>query len=521
MSQLPKVITKSIVTATLSALTLLLFSQPVYSNNNKTLEKLTSTKTIVELQELMKQGVFTSKQLTQFYIDKIEKEDHKYNSIIAINPDALSIAEKLDNNLDRFTKKLPVLYGMPILLKDNIETIEMPTTAGSLVLKDNITNRDATLTDYLRASGAIILGKTNLSEWANFRSERSSSGWSAIGGQTKNPHDVTRTTCGSSSGSGAAIAANFAIAAIGTETNGSITCPAAVNGVVGIKPTVGLVSRFGIVPISPAQDTAGPMAKSVEDARIVLMAMQGTDDKDPITKSKTIVEVVESNRLPKVQKLRLGVLVSGAEDHEQVRELSEGLQLSMKNAGVTLVQGLSFENYNGFWSDGYTQLLREFKTSLNHYFANLPNDVPNNLNMLTLEDVIKFNNDNADIEMKYFRQEIFIKSQATEGMNTQKYKNLREKLVRVTGKEGIDSLLKEHKLDALIAITRGPAWKIDLINGDHSNGGVSTYSAISGYPHITIPAGKLHGLPIGLSIMTSAGEDNKAIDIAEALEKLM
>lgn len=512
---------KSLLIVTLSTLSLLYFSHPVHSNNDNTLETLTTTKTIVELQELMKQGVFTSKQLTQFYIDKIKKEDHKYNSIIAINPDALSIAEKLDNNLSRYTKKLPILYGMPILLKDNIETMEMPTTAGALVLKDNKTNRDATLTEYLRASGAIILGKTNLSEWANFRSERSSSGWSAIGGQTKNPHDVTRTTCGSSSGSGAAIAANFAIAAIGTETNGSITCPAAVNGVVGIKPTVGLVSRFGIVPISPAQDTAGPMAKSVEDARLVLMAMQGPDDKDPITKSKTIIEVVESNRHSQIETLRLGVLVSGAEDHEQVKELSEELQQRMKKAGVTLVTGLSFETYNGFWGDGYTQLLREFKTSVNHYFANLPSDTPNNLNMLTLEDVIEFNDINAELEMKYFRQEIFVKSQATEGMATQKYKNLRKKLLRVTGKEGIDALLKEHKLDALIAITRGPAWKIDLINGDHSNGGVSTFSAISGYPHVTIPAGKLHELPIGLSIMTSKGEDSKAINIAETLEKLM
>ncbi|MDA8621695.1 amidase [Psychrosphaera sp.] len=510
---------KLLAVATLAAL--YAFNTSAKPIDAKTLEELTSTKSIVELQELMKQGVFSSKDLTQFYIDKIKRDDHKYNSVIALNPSALAIAEELDNRRNELTKKWPLLHGMPILLKDNIEAFELPTTAGSLVLANNKTNRDATLTENLRASGAVILGKTNLSEWANFRSERSSSGWSAIGGQTKNPHDVTRTPCGSSSGSGAAVAANFAIAAIGTETNGSITCPAAVNGVVGIKPTVGLVSRFGVVPISPAQDTAGPMAKSVEDARRVLMAMQGPDVKDTITQSESLIEVIESKYNVDLKKIRLGVIDSGAESHEQVKELSLIKQQKLKEEGVTLVSDLSFETYDGFWNDGYKQLLREFKTSLNHYFANLPGDAPNDLNSLTLASVIEFNKKNSDKEMKYFQQEIFVKSQETAGMNTDRYRNLRKKLKRVTGKEGIDALLKKHNLDALIAITRGPAWKIDKINGDHSNGGVSTFSAISGYPHVTISLGKLHGLPIGLSVMTSEGQDNKAINIAEALEKVL
>ena len=488
---------------------------------NAQLEQYTSTKSIAELHQLIKTGELTSKQLTQFYIDKIKKEDHKYNSVISINPNAVSQAEALDKSIGNYKKDLPALFGMPILLKDNIEAKELATTAGSLILKNNRTNRDAKLTENLRSAGAIILGKTNLSEWANFRSERSSSGWSAIGGQTKNPNDVTTTPCGSSSGSGAAVAANFAIAAIGTETNGSITCPAAVNGVVGVKPSVGLVSRFGIVPISPSQDTAGPMTKNVDDAQRVLFAMQGRDKRDAETLVKGInpVGLISSPLQP--QELKIGVLYSSAESHEQVKQILGATLRKLTNQGVKLVDGLKFEPYDGFWNDGYTQLLREFKTSLNLYFAELPNDIPDELNSLTLKDVIAFNEANSEAEMSYFQQEIFLKSEATEGMSTQKYKNLKKKLKRVTGKEGIDKLLKEHELDALIAITRGPAWKIDLVNGDHSNGGVSTFSAISGYPHITIPAGKLHGLPIGLSIMTSFGEDEKALRVSKAIENIL
>lgn len=485
------------------------------------IEKWTANKTIVELQQLIANKKLTSVQLTQFYIDKIKKEDHKYNSVIGVNPKALAQAKHLDNNkFEQFTDGELPLFGMPILLKDNIETREQATTAGSLILKNNFTNRDATLTKRLRDAGAIILGKTNLSEWANFRSERSSSGWSAIGGQTKNPHDVTRTPCGSSSGSGAAVAANFAIAAIGTETNGSITCPAAVNGVVGVKPSVGLVSRHAIVPISPSQDTAGPMTKFVDDAHRILFAIQGADNLDAETKNTRLNPVTLETAQKDLKRLRLGLVYSSAEQHEQVVTIKEGAIKKLKAAGITIIDELKFETYDGFWPDSYQQLSREFKTSLNNYFASLPSDVPDDINSLTLQDVIDFNNKTPD-EMEFFQQEIFLKSQKTDGMNTQRYKNLKKKLKRITDKEGIDALIKKHNLDGLIAITRGPAWKIDLINGDHSNGGVSTFAAIAGTPHITIPINKLHGLPIGLSVMTNYGDDAQALAIAAQIEKLL
>lgn len=492
------------------------------SKQAKNLETLTQTHTIEELQSLMLQGKLTSSELTHFYINKIKKENSKYNAVIALNEKAIDIAANLDARIKEYdAKTLPALYGMPILLKDNIESKEMATTAGSLALKDNFTNRDATLTANLRAAGAIILGKTNLSEWANFRSERSSSGWSAIGGQTKNPHDVSRTPCGSSSGSGAAVAANFAIAAIGTETNGSITCPAAVNGVVGVKPTVGLVSRHGVVPISPSQDTAGPMTKFVADAKRVLFAMQGKDQQDKHTLNKGIKKVAKNIAILPVDGLKLGIVYSSAESHEQVAQIMKNTVAKLNANGVELTSDLKFEGYDGFWADAYTQLLREFKTSLNHYFSSLPNDVPDEINTMTLEKLIQFNKDYQQLEMAYFQQEIFEKSQVTEGMKTQKYKNLKSKLQRVTGKENITKLIDRHDLDALIAVTRGPAWKIDKINGDNSNGGVSSFSAISGYPHVTIPMAKLHGLPIGLSIMTKHGEDEKALNVAEALAQLL
>lgn len=490
--------------------------------SDKELEELTSTHTIAEIQEEYLKGELSVSRLTQFYLDKIKREDHKYNSIIAANPDVLSVAAAQDKALSTYTKaNIPALFGVPILLKDNIESYELPTTAGSIALINNNTKRDATLTAKLRKNGALILGKTNLSEWANFRSERSSSGWSAVGGQTKNPHDISRTPCGSSSGSGAAVAANLAVAAIGTETNGSITCPAAVNGVVGVKPTVGLVSRFGVVPISPSQDTAGPMAKSVADAKRILFAMQGVDSQDKETQQVELKKVSKLTAPLPLDGLRLGVVYSSAEQHEQVAELMTKTSNVLKKQGVELVPDLKFESYDGFWGDSYTQLLREFKTSLNHYFSSLPSDIPNELNTLTLKGLIEFNKNNAEREMPYFQQEIFIKSQATEGMNTQKYRNLKTKLKRITGKENIDALIKEHKLDGLIAVTRGPAWKIDKINGDHSNGGVSSFSAISGYPHVTIPMAKLHGLPIGISVMTRFAEDEKALNIASALEPVL
>ncbi len=484
------------------------------------IERWTQQDTIYDLQQKMVRQELTARELTQFYLDKIQTQDAQFNSIIMVNPDALTIADRLDNERKSGKVRSP-LHGIPVILKDNIETSDMPTTAGSLALKNNQTQRDATLTKNLRDAGAIILAKANLSEWANIRSERSSSGWSAVGGQTKNPHDVTRSACGSSSGSGAVIAANFAVAAVGTETNGSITCPASVTGIVGVKPTVGLVSRFGIVPISHTQDTAGPMTKNVIDAAILLQYMSSEDDKDSATSDYEFqrnVNYLAQERRPtkSLSELKLGLVKSSATSHEAVAALKAALVELLETQSVALTKELQHKPYNGFWSDTYTVLLFELKHTLNHYLANLPNQ----LNQLTLEKLIQFNRDNKEQEMRFFQQEIFEKAQQKDSLKNPDYQQALSKIRNET-RSSINQKMDEHQLDALIAITRGPAWKIDKINGDHASGGVSTYSAVSGYPHITIPLGKVFGLPIGLSIMGKANQEQQLFEIAYALEQLL
>ncbi len=479
--------------------------------------KTITTASITELQSAMNRGELSAEFLTRYFLDQIEAHNEELRAVITINPEALDTARKLDAERASGDTRGP-LQGIPILIKDNIETREMPTTAGSLALKDNHTGRDATVVARLRAAGAIILGKTNLSEWANFRSERSSSGWSAVGGQARNPHDKSRSPCGSSSGSGGAVAAGLAVAALGTETDGSVICPATVNGVVGIKPTVGLVSRTAIIPISHTQDTAGPMTRNVADAALLLSVMAGSDPTDAATQTGRVdpepgyVGALDEKAL---QGKRLGVLRSSAGFHEGVDAVLEEAIQTLKQSGAIIVDDLKLEPYEKFYDDSYEVLLYEFKHNLNAYLAGLPNE----LNTLTLEKLIQFNNEHADDEMPYFQQEIFDKSQSKGPLTDEKYTSALSRIRQATRTDGLDKLLREHQLDALIAPTGGAAWTIDLINGDHGAGGFSSYPAISGYPHVTVPAGKVHDLPIGLSFTGPAFGEAELIGMAHAFEQ--
>ena len=479
--------------------------------------KMVEQSNIPQLTQKMANQELTAVQLTQFFINQIKAKNEELKAVIVVNPKALEIAAELDKKR-KAGQILGPLHGIPILLKDNIETKEMATTAGSLALKNNHTGRDAPLTANLKKSGAIILGKTNLSEWANFRSERSSSGWSGVGGQTRNPHDLSRSPCGSSSGSGAAIAANLAVAAIGTETDGSITCPSSANGIVGIKPTVGLVSRSGIVPISHTQDTAGPMTKNVIDAAILLSAIQGKDPSDPATQkntfdfTKSYLPALNQNHL---KGKRIGIIYSNANQHEGVSTVFNNAKKLLKNQGAILIDNLKMEPYETFRQDSYEVLLYEFKHNLNRYFAELPNQ----LNQLNLEKLIKYNQQNFDSEMLFFQQEIFEKAQTKGSLNEKDYQSALSKIHKATKKDGLDKLFKTHQLDLLVAVTLAPAWSIDRINGDHYLGGYSSFSAISGYPHVTVPMGKVHHMPVGLSLIGLALSEDQLIAMAHTFEK--
>lgn len=458
---------------------------------------------IAEQQAQLRRGETTVVAVTEHFLAQIERRNPELNAVIAINPGALADAAAMDEALASGADT-PPMFGVPVLIKDNIETRELPTTAGSLALADNLTGRDAELVTHLRAAGAIVLGKANLSEWANFRSERSSSGWSAVGGQTRNPHDPNRSPCGSSSGSGAAVAAGMAMVAIGTETNGSVVCPASVNGVVGIKPTVGLVSQDGIVPISHSQDTAGPMTRTVADGATLLNAMAGTRIVDPASLDASALEGK-----------RIGVMRSMAGFHEGVDAVFERAIARLAGAGAEVVDDLSLAPYPEFRRDSYNVLLYEFKTDLDTYLASLPGEA----GKLTLEKLIAFNEAHANSEMRWFRQEIFVRAQAMGSLESDEYVAALANVQKATREDGIDHILSDHNLDAMIAPTRGPAWTIDEVNGDHGRGGAITgYAAISGYPHITVPMGVLHGLPLGLSFVAGKEADAALIAMAHAFE---
>ena len=410
------------------------------------------------------------------------------------------------------------LHGIPVLIKDNIETRDQPTTAGSLALAGNRSGRDAPLVARLRGAGLVIVGKANLSEWANFRSERSSSGWSAVGGQARNPYDLTRSPCGSSSGSAVAVAAGMVPLAVGTETDGSIVCPASVNGIVGIKPTLGLVSQRGIVPIAHSQDTAGPMATSVRDAAWLLMAMVGPDSEDPASPTEPGRfgrDYAAALKLDGLRGKRIGVVRSLAGFHEGVDARFDQAIADLRAAGAEIVDGLSFpEEPPGLSQAAYDVLLYEFKHDLNAYMAGLPGAT----GQLRLQDLIEFNLQHAEAELKWFQQEVFLEAQQRGGLDSAEYAAALA-LAQNYSRSAIDALLHGNALDLLISPTDAPAWVIDLVVGDRFLGGSSSVPARAGYPHITVPMGFVHGLPVGLSFYGAAFSEETLIAAAHAYEQ--
>ena len=460
----------------------------------------------------------TVRRLEAHYAARIAALDVRgpaLHSVLEINPDAAAIAAQLDSA----GGPRGALYGVPVLLKDNIDTADrMSTTAGSLALLDSKPVRDAFIVRRLRAAGALILGKTNLSEWANYRSKRSSSGWSGRGGQTKNPYVLDRNPCGSSSGSGTAIAADLAIVAVGTETDGSITCPASVNGLVGIKPTVGLLSRSGIIPIAASQDTAGPMARTVADAAALLTVLAGYDPDDPATAPLRERPPPDYSRFLDAAGLkgaRIGVMRHFAGFHEEVDALLERALAALRACGAVLIDPADIANADKLDADEQIVLAYEFKDGINRYLATRVGGGPR-----TLQDLIAFDDREAGREMPFFRQELFLDAQASAGLTDSKYLEAHLRSQRLAAREGIDAALAKDHLDALVAPTVGPAWSTDLLNGDHVvGGGVTTPPAVAGYPHITVPMGAVHGLPVGLSFVGAAWSEGRLVSYAYAYEQ--
>jgi amidase len=477
--------------------------------------------TITDLQQGLQSGKYTSRELVEKYSDRITEIDKKgpgLYSVIEMNPDAERIAAALDRERKEKGPRSP-LHGIPILIKDNIDTQDrMMTTAGSLALVGAKPQRDAFVAQRLRDAGALILGKTNLSEWANFRSTKSSSGWSGRGGQTKNPYVLERNPCGSSSGSGAAVAANLCAAAVGTETDGSVVCPSSANSLVGIKPTVGLVSRAGIIPISHSQDTAGPMARTVRDAAILLGAMAGVDPRDEATnesRGKSVADYTQFLDKDGLRGMRLGIARKHFGFNERVDKLMNELLAEMKKLGAVLVDPADIPTTGKFDDSEFEVLLYEFKADLNTYLAGLGPAAP----VRSLKDVIAFNEKNSAREMPYFGQDIMTKAEAKGPLTSKPYLAALRKNHLLTRAQGIDAVMKTNRLDALVAPTGGPPWPTDWINGDHFTGGYSSASAVAGYPHITVPAGYVFGLPVGISFFGGAYSEPKLIKIAYAFEQ--
>ena len=476
--------------------------------------------TIARLQEGMRGGKWSAREIAEKYIERIEKYDRKgasLNSVIELNPDALSIASELDRERKTRGARSP-LHGIPILLKDNIDTADrMQTTAGSLALVGQPAPRDAFVAERLRAAGAVILGKTNLSEWANFRSTHSTSGWSGRGGQTRNPYAIDRNPCGSSSGSGVAVAANFAAAAIGTETDGSIVCPASACSLVGIKPTLGLVSRSGIIPIAHSQDTAGPMTRTVADAALVLNALTGIDPRDRATQTSRGKSHADYTRFldpAGLRGARIGVARKFFGFSDKVDKLMTDAIDAIKRAGATIVDPADLPSHGKYDDSEFEVLLYEFKADLNKYLAERGGSVPR-----SLKELIEFNERNREREMPYFGQEIFIKAQAKGALTSKPYLAALAKNHRLSRAGGIDAAMTKHRLDAIIAPTGGPPWTTDLVNGDHYTGGSSTPAAVAGYPNISVPAGHVYGLPVGISFFGRAYSEPVLIRLAYAYEQ--
>jgi amidase len=477
--------------------------------------------TIGAMQEAMRSGSLTSRALTEAYLERIvqiDKGPNGINAIIELNPDAVSIAEALDEERRGGHVRGP-MHGIPIVIKDNIDTADkMHTTAGSLALAESIALQDAHVVKRLREAGAVLLGKTNLSEWANFRSTHSTSGWSGRGGLTRNPYVLDRNACGSSSGTGAAVAANLAAVGVGSETDGSVVCPSSASGLVGLKPTLGLVSRSGIIPIAHSQDTAGPMARTVTDCAILLGAMTGIDSLDEITATSKAhaqadyTKFLDSNAL---REARIGVARKyfGFNDHVD-RVMKDALDV-LKNLGATLVDPADMETVGKYDDTEFEVLLYEFKTGINKYLAGLSPAVKSR----TLADLIRFNEEHREQELQYFGQEIFERAEKKGPLTSDEYKKALAKNHQLSRKEGIDAVLTKHKLNAIVAPTGGPVWPTDLINGDHFSGGYSTASAVAGYPHITVPAGSVLGLPVGISFFAGAWAEPQLLGYAYAFEQ--
>lgn len=473
---------------------------------------------IAQLHDRMQRQQLSAEDIVSGYLQRIEKIDRagpELNSIIELNPDALRIARALDQEWRESGPRGP-MHGIPVILKANIDTADnMHTTAGSLALQDHIANEDAFIVRQLRAAGAVILGKANLSEWANFRSDQSSSGWSSIGGQTRNPYDPARNPCGSSSGSAVSVAASLTAVSVGTETDGSVVCPAGINGVVGIKPSLGLISRSGIIPIAHSQDTAGPMGRSVRDAAILLGAMTGTDADDPLTSEfeRAPRDFVSNLDADALRGKRVGVIRSfyGSGDNPSVEEIYTASIATLQQQGAVIIGDIMLETEGMGAAEGIV-LNYEFKADLAAYFER------SGASFETLGDIIQFNADNAEQVMPIFGQNRMMDANQSGDLSDQEYLDALQASKDISS-AAIDSVMVEHKLDVLIAPTNGPAWLTDHINGDSFHVGSSSYAAVSGYPSVTVPAGFVSGLPVGLSFIGVMNSDKAVIELAYAFEQ--
>ncbi|MYN63546.1 MAG: amidase [Acidobacteria bacterium] len=475
---------------------------------------------IGDLAASMASGERTARSVTEAYLARIAQIDRQgptLRSVIETNPDALDIAAGLDRERAEGRVRSP-LHGVPVLVKDNIDTADrMTTTAGSLALAGSVPAEDSHVAQRLREAGVVLLGKANLSEWANFRSTRSSSGWSARGGQCRNPYALDRNPCGSSSGSGAAVSGNLAAAAIGTETDGSIVCPSTANGIVGIKPTVGLLSRAGIVPISETQDTAGPMARSVRDAALLLGAIAGPDPRDPATapgETRGLDDYTPFLDTDGLRGARIGIQRSVFGFHEAVDGLMEEAIAVLRARGAVIVDPIDLAASGALRRAETEVLFYEFKAGLNAYLQNLRNPP-----IRSLADLIAFNERHADEELAYFGQERLIAAQSKGPLSSMEYRRAHATARRLSRAAGIDRVMDGGTLDAILAPTGGPAWVTDLVNGDHFGGSSSQFAAVAGYPNVTVPAGFVHGLPVGVSFFGRAWSEPTLIRIAYAFEQ--
>ena len=477
--------------------------------------------TIAELQDGMKSGKYTAQSITEKYLARIGAIDQagpNIKSVIETNPDALAIAEALDNERKAKGARGP-LHGIPVLIKDNIDTADrMMTTAGSLALVGAKPPKDSFVAQKLREAGAVILGKTNPSEWANIRSSHSTSGWSGRGGLTKNPYALDRNPCGSSSGTGAGISANLAAVGIGTETDGSIVCPSSSNGLAGIKPTVGLISRSGIIPISHTQDSAGPMCRTMRDAAILLGALTGADPDDTATAAsggKSFTDYTQFLDPGGMKGSRIGVVRKYFGFNDAVDALMEEALDVLRKNGALIVDPANIDTIGKTGDNETKVLLYELKADLNAYLARLGPDAP----VKTLKDVIEFNDKHSDKEMPYFGQDMFLKAEAKGDLTSQEYLDALTNNFRLARQQGIDATMDKFKLDALVAPTGGPAWLTDLIGGDNASGQSSTAAAVACYPSVSVPAGYVFGLPVGISFFGRAWSEPTLIKLAYSFEQ--